>query len=44
MDDGSAHRFRLNLNGSVYQPNSLPHARETETSALPCRFQVEAFS
>ena len=35
MDDGSAHRFRLNLNDSFYQPNSLaPHARETETSAL----------
>src|SRR6266481_1954130 len=38
MDGGSTHRFRLNINDSVYQPNSLLHARETETSPLHCRF------
>jgi len=44
MDGGSSHRLRLNLNKSVYQPNSLLHARETETSALRYRFQVEPSS
>jgi len=44
MDNGSTHRFRLNLNDSVYQSNSLLHARETETSPLRCRFQVESSS
>jgi hypothetical protein len=34
----------LNLDGSIHQPNSLLHAHETETSALPRRFQVEPSS
>ena len=41
MDGSSTHRFRLNFNRSVHQPNSLLHARETETSTLHCRFQIE---
>jgi hypothetical protein len=44
IDDGPTHRFRSNINNSVYQPNALLHARETETSALRCRFQVEPSS
>ena len=44
MDGGSTHRFRLNLNDSLYQPNPLQHARETETSPFLCRFQVESSS
>ena len=41
MDGSSIHRFRLNLNDSVHEPNSLLHARETKTSTLPCGFYIE---
>jgi len=44
MDGGSTHWLRFNRNRSIHQPNPLLHARETETSALHCRFQVEPFS
>jgi hypothetical protein len=41
MDARSTQRFRVNGNRPIHQPNSLLHARETETSTLHCRFQVE---
>jgi len=44
VDGGATHRLRLNLNDSVHESNALLHARETETSTLRCRFQVEAAS
>jgi len=41
MDARSTQRSRVNRNRPIHQPNSLLHAREIETSALHCRFQVE---
>ena len=43
-DDRSALRPRFKRNRSLHEPCSFLHAREPQTPALPCCFDIEAFS
>ena len=42
MDRGTTLELRFDRQRSLHQLQSLPHADEAKTSALPCRFAVKA--